>query len=116
MTKVTLVLASGPEARDGDLNDRIEMHVVLTPHGHLDQTAWETGTAPWLAIRQRVGRPTRTGELVKLEGGWALRDIDSEDGPLSSLSGTIIRPGEIVTVVQPKGAVLIYRIVAVDPD
>lgn len=116
MTKVTMVLANGPLMQDGDLNDRLEMQVVLTAHGHLDATAWETGTNPWLAVRQRVGKPTRTGELVKIDEGWALRDIDSEDGPLSALNALIIRPGEIVTVVRPKGDELIYRIVAVDPD
>ena len=114
MTNAILVLASGPDMRDGDLNDRIEMQVVLTPQGHLDPGAWETGSAPWLTVRQQVGRPTRTGELVKIDEGWALRDIDSEDGPLSSLTATIIRPGEIVTVIRPNGDELIYRIVAVD--
>ncbi len=114
MKRATLVLASGPAMRDGDLNDRIEMEVVLTPHGHLDAGAWETGSEPWLTVRQRVGRPTRTGELVKIDDGWALRDVDSEDGPLSSLAATIIRPGEIVTVVPPNGDELIYRVVAVD--
>ena len=116
MTKVTMVLASGPDMLDGDLNDRIDMQVMLTAHGHLDPSAWETGRETWLTVRQRVGRPTRTGELVKIDDGWALRDVDSEDGPLSSLSATIIRPGEIVTVVRPKGDALIYRIVSVDPD
>lgn len=114
MTKATLVLASGPETHDGDLNDRIEMDVILTPHGHLDASAWETGVEPWITVRQRVGRPTRTGELVKIEDGWALRDVDSEDGPLSSLTASIIRPGEIVTVVRPNGDNLVYRVVAVD--
>lgn len=119
MTRATLVLASGPTMRDGDFNDRIEMEVVLTPHGHLDAGAWEAGSEPWLTVRQRVGRPSRTGELVKIDDGWALRDMDGKDGdggdgPLSTLAATIIRPGEVVTVVRPSGEQLIYRVVAVD--
>lgn len=114
MVKVTMVLASGPHNPDGDLNDRIEMQVALTANVHLDASAWEEGREPWLVVRDRVGRPSRISEMVKINDGWALRTVDGEDDPLSSLSASIIRPGEIVVLTRPKGDALTYRIVAVE--
>ena len=114
MMNVTLVLARGPRQPEGNLDDRMHLQVELTPQGHLDGVAWETGTAAWRTSRDRPGHPTRAGELVKIETGWALRELGSEDEPLYSLSAQIVRPGEIVTVVRLDGDEMLYRIVAVD--
>lgn len=115
MVNVTMVLARGPGAPDGDLNDRMQLQVILAAGGHLDASAWETGQTPWRSSRERPGHPTRSGELVKISEGWALRSLDSEDDPLYSLSAQIVRPGELVTVSRLDGDEMIYRIVAVDP-
>ena len=116
MVRVTLVLANGPGHPSGDLDDRMHLEVMLSPQGHLDAAAWESGTAPWLTRRERAGHPVRSGELVKLEEGWALRGLVSEDEPLYSLIAPIIRPGEIVRVSRLDGDEMLYRIVAVEPD
>ena len=76
----------------------------------------ENGTTPWRTSRDRPGHPTRSGELVKIEDGWALRELGSEDEPLYSLHAQIIRPGEIVSVARLDGDEMLYRIVAVDAD
>ena len=114
MLNVTMVLAHGPGHPDGDVNDRMHLRVVLTPQGYLDGPAWESGRDPWRSSRERAGQAIRSGELVKLEDGWALRELDSEDEPLYSLSAEIIRPGEIVRVSRLDGDEMLYRIVAVD--
>ena len=116
MVHVTMVLAQGPGFTDGNLTDRIHLDVILTAHGHLDAAAWETGTVPWTTSRERPGRPRRTGELVKIEDGWALRTTGSEDDPLYSFAAQIIRPGELVQVSRLDGEDMLYRIVAVEPD
>ncbi len=116
MVKVTLVLAHGPGHPDGDLDDRMHLRVALSPHGHLDSSAWEAGTIPWLSSRERAGHPVRSGELVKIEDGWALRGLGSEDEPLYSLTAQIVRPGEIVRVSRLDGDEMLYRVVAVEPD
>ena len=115
MVKVTLVLAHGPGHPDGDLDDRMHLRVVLSPQGQLDSSAWEGGTVPWLTRRERAGHPVRSGELVKIEDGWALRSLASEDEPLYSVSAPIVRPGEIVRVSRLDGDEMLYRIVAVEP-
>jgi hypothetical protein len=115
MIKVLMVLACGPDHPAGNLDDRLELRVHLTPQGLLDTGAWETGDTPWLTSRQRSDHPRRDGELVKLEDGWAIRNLDNEDDPLLAFRASIIRPGEIASVIRLDGGELIYRIVAVDP-
>ncbi len=111
-----MLLARGPARPQGDLDDRIELRVTLTPQAQLDGTAWETGILPWIARRERPGHPPRTSELVRVDGGWALRSLGGENDPLSSLDVQIVRPGELAAVQEPDGGELIYRIVAVEPD
>ena len=115
MVKVTMVLAHAPGHPDGDLDDRMHLRVSLTAQGHLDPAAWEHGHAPWLTSRERAGHAVRSGELVKIEEGWALRGLGSEDEPLYSLAAQIVRPGEIVRVSRLDGDEMLYRIVAVEP-
>ncbi len=116
MAKVVMLLAQGPTQPEGDLKDRIELRVALTPQAQIDGAAWETGILPWIATRDRPGHPRRRSELVKIEGGWALRSLGGQDDPLSSLDVQIVRPGELVGVRRPNGDELLYRIVAVEPD
>lgn len=116
MLNVNLVLARGPGRPDGDLDDRMDLQVVLTPQGYLDGAAWETGSIPWRTARSRPDHPGRTGELVKIEQGWALRELDSVDEPLYSLDAQIVRPGELVRVSRLDGDEMLYRIVAVYAD
>ncbi len=51
---------------------------------------------------------------MKLEDGWAIRNLDNEDDPLLAFSASIVRPGEIASVTRLDGKELIYRIVAVE--
>ncbi len=111
-----MVLAQGPGHPDGDLEDRIHLRVNLTPQGHLDAAAWEHGSAPWLSSRERAGQAVRSGEIVKIDDGWALRSLNSEDEPLYSVDAQIVRPGEIVRIRRLDGDEMLYRIVAVEPD
>ncbi len=114
MTHVMMVLARGPDHPAGNIDDRLDLQVHLTAQGMLDTVAWETGQTPWLTSRQRSDHPRRDGELVKLEDGWAIRNLDNEDDPLLAFSASIVRPGEIASVIRLDGKELVYRIVAVD--
>jgi hypothetical protein len=114
MATVTMVLALGPGRPEGDLEDRMVLQVELTAPGYLDAAAWEEGTTPWRTVRTRAGQVTRSGELVKIAEGWALRELGSEDEPLYSFRPGIIRPGEVVSVSRLDGDEMIYRIVAVE--
>ena len=114
--RVMMVLAQGPGRPKGDLDDRMILHVVLATSAHLDAVEWSAGDQPWRTRRERSGHPVRSGELVKIDEGWALRELGSEDEPLYRLAAGVVRPGEMVSVGRLDGDVMIYRIVAVDPE
>ena len=114
--QVTMVLAQGPSRPGGDLDDRMVLHVILTGGAQLDAAEWSAGHQPWRTRRERSGHPVRSGELVKIDEGWALRELDSEDEPLYSLVAGTVRPGETMSVARLDGGAMLYRIVAVDPD
>ena len=114
--RVTMVLAQGPGRPGGDLDDRMILYAVLTAGAHLDAAEWSAGDQPWRTRRERSGHPVRSGELVKIDEGWALRELDSEDEPLYRLAAGAVRPGEMVSVARLDGDAMLYRVVAVEPD
>ena len=114
MRKLTMLLARGPGLPKGDLNDRMVMHLSLTPQGQLDQAAFEAAAEPWLAARDRPGLKTKTSELIHLDEAWALKSTNGDDDPLWVVEGLVFRPGELVVLRRPDGEELLFRIVALD--
>ena len=115
MTKLTMVLAKGPGHPDGDLHDRLIIRIALNSQGQIDPSAYETDPVPWLATRERPGREHQS-ELIRLDEGWALQGIASEDDPLWTFEGWVFRPGELVRLGRPDGEELLFRIVSSVPD
>ena len=115
MVRLLLLLAQAPGFPEGDLTDRIELDVALTPQGQMDAAAWEADSTPWLATREHPSRGRRQFELVRLDEGWALQSLRSEDDPLWGFAGTVFRPGELVALRRPDGEELLFRIVSADP-
>lgn len=113
MAKLSLVLAQAPGLPNGDLEDRMELRLGLTPQGQLDSDAYETAPAPWVATRERPGQTPRTSELIRLDEGWALQSLDREEDPLWAFEGWVFRPGELVRLRRPDGTELLFRIVQV---
>jgi hypothetical protein len=111
---VTMVLAYAPGRPDGDVSDRIEMHVALTPQGQPDEAAWFADPAPWTFRRMLPNGTERPGEVVLEEGIWALRVWHSDDAPLWVMVGKVLRPGELVTLRRPTGEELVFRVVNVE--
>ncbi len=111
-----MVLAYAPGRSEGDLTDRLELTVRLTPQGQLDEAAFAAGGLPWPSVRMLPDGSQRHGEMVPLGAGWALRSARSEDEPLWTLEGRVFRPGELVTLRRPDGEEHIFRIVNVETD
>ena len=111
-----MVLAYAPGRPEGDLSDRLELRVALTPQGQLDDDAFAADPLPWSSLRILPDGSERPGELVALETGWALRSARSEDDPLWALEGRVFRPGDLVTLRRPDGEELAFRVVNVDPE
>ena len=112
MTKLTLVLAHGPEQPHGDIEDRLVLELRLTQQGQIDAASYDAAETPWLARREQNGTPPREMELIRIDEGWALQSTDSLDDPVWGLEGYIFRPGELVRIGRPDGGELLYRIVA----
>ena len=112
MTNLTMVLAQGPGLPDGDLEDRLVVRLALNQQGQIDPAAYDQDPAPWLVTRERPGRAPHQGELIRLDDGWALQSLASEDDPLWSFEGHVFRPGDLVRLRRPDGEELLFRIVA----
>lgn len=115
MAKLTMVLAKGPGRPDGDLDDRLIVRLVLNQQGQIDPSAYADDPTPWLAIHRRPGMDDRHSELIRLDEGWALQSMASEDDPLWTFEGFVFRPGDLVRLGQPDGEGLLFRIVASTP-
>lgn len=114
MTKITLVLAQGPEHPEGDVAERLVMDLALTAQAQIDIASYEQAQTPWLAIRDTKGRPPRDLEIIRLDEGWALQSTDSLDDPIWVFEGQIYRPGELVRLRRPDGEDMLFRIVATE--
>jgi hypothetical protein len=116
LAKVTLLLVYAADRPQGDLADRLELQLCLTPQGQIDEPAFALAPLPWLARRILPDGTGHTGEVVPRDGGWALRHAHSEDAPLWALEGRVFRPGELVSLRRPDGEELVFRVVNVEPD
>jgi hypothetical protein len=114
MQKVTMLLAYGPGAPAGDTANGLDLHVWLTPQGQLDEQAFAADPRGWRARRFRPDGADRQVELVRLETGWALRSVESDDAPVWPLAARVFRPGEYVTLCPPAQPERIFRIVSVE--
>ncbi len=115
MHRVTLLLAFSPGQPAGDTADRIEMRVMLTPNGEIDERAFAADPQPWPMVRDIAGAPPSSGEVIRVDDGWALRRAGDDD-PVWLLDGKLFRPGEYVTLRAPSEGDLIFRVVGVDQD
>ena len=116
MQKVTMLLAYRPDAPQGDTADGLDLHVILTPQGQIDEQAFAADPSGWRARRFRPGRPDREVELMRVEDRWALRSVESDDAPVWPLKAGTCRPGEYVTLCPPAEPERIYRIVSVEAE
>ena len=112
MTKLTLVLAHGPDKPEGDIDDRLILDLALTSQGQIDAASYDSAPAPWLAARQYNGNAPRNLEVIRLDEGWALQSTNSLDDPIWVFEGHVFRPGELVRLRRPDGQEMLYRIVA----
>lgn len=113
MTKLTLVLARGPYQPDGDLLDRLTLHLKLTAGAQIDGDAYGSAPNPWLAVRERDG-VRRELEVIRLDEEWALQSTDSGDDPIWVFEGNVFRPGEVVELRRPNGDQYLFRIVSAE--
>lgn len=112
LSRVTALLARGPDQPHGDTRCGIEMDVCLTPQGQLDPEACEFQN--WRVRRFWRDRPDWRGALIQMDRRhWGMQASTGPDEPLRELIGGIYRPGEYLTLRRPNGEELVFRIVSV---
>ncbi len=116
MAKLIMLLAKGPGRPDGDIDDRLTVRLALNQQGQIDPYAYDNDPIPWLAMRERPGMQDKHSELIRLDDGWALQSMVSEDDPLWTFEGHVFRPGDLVRLRRPDGEDLLFRIVASTRD
>ncbi|WP_431272068.1 hypothetical protein [Dankookia sp. P2] len=121
MPMVTLVVAAGPGFPQGSPGHRYEIAVPLTPGGQLDAEAWLADPKPWRARRIWPGGPARDGDMLfdPDTESWSIRLFpapgEATDAPLHAAirNAGQLRPGEYVTIREPDGTEVSYRVVSV---
>ena len=117
---VMLVLAAGPGLPGGSTEHRLEIELALDAAGRPDGAAWTADPVPWRARRIAPGEEPVTGAVqYDPDTGWSIRfygaAADSPDAPESGFDAGSepVRPGEYMTITEPDGATLSYRVVGV---
>ncbi len=117
--KVILALASAPGQPEGDPDTRLELAIALDAAGHPDPAAWRADPEPWHASLRRPGLPSRSGDVqYDPDTGWCITFFGSEaqrpDMPGAPLAVPgPLRPGEYVTLTDPEGGELVFRVVSI---
>lgn len=116
MARVTLLVTGQPETGQAD-GRRLQMTVGLTSQGRIDDDALrEPGEEPWSVAWTAADGGDHTGELMRIDAGWALREHPLDDAPLWRFEAGTLRPGDIATLREPDGSATEFRVVAVEQD
>lgn len=111
-TLARLELARTPEFPDGSAARAYLLRLPLDGGGLIDEAA--VARDPALATVQRTwpGEPDRTGYLVRKRSGWAFSYAlgDDDDEQVHHLELHPIRSGEYLTLTEPDGRRLPYRV------
>jgi len=113
---IRLELARTPEFPSGNPARGFEFTAPLTREGHLDSQGWEKAKDRCTVTRFWDGRELR-GKLRHVGSGWRFDYIDGDDDdePFFKLDKHVVEPGLYVTIREPNGQELPFRIVRVEP-
>jgi hypothetical protein len=109
---VRLELARTPEYPVGSASRAYLLHLPLDQDGLIDEAA--LGDSPSLATVRRFwpGRPDLSGYVIRTSKGWAFsyKVGEDDDETVFHLETHPIRIGEYVTLTEPSGERLPFRV------
>src|SRR5271157_2892229 len=124
LRKVTLHAARSKEFPEGSIRHGYDFIAPLNEHGRIDLDAWKAHRGECFAHRFWAGEPTMQGLLVHRAGGlggstWTFEwmgakgsgAIDEDEG--YRFADHLFRVGEYVSVREPEGEMLTFRVVNV---
>lgn len=113
---VRLELARTREFPEGSNKRGYEFVVPLTEDGHIDVDAWASAKAACTVRRFWEGEDDRVGELHHTRHRtWAFsyEPGEEDDEPFFHLESHAFQMGEYVSITEPDGKTLTFRVVAV---
>ena len=124
LRKVTLQAARSKEFPEGSIRHGYDFIAPLTDEGRIDLEAWKTHRGECFAHRHWGDEPTMQGLLVHRGGGfggstWTFEwkgakdssPIDEDEG--YRFADHLFKVGEYVSVREPEGRMLTFRVVGV---
>ena len=115
---VRLELGRTPEFPEGSASRAYMLRVPLASDGLIDQTAIAQRPAMASVRRFWPNEPDQQGYLIRKGKGWAFSYAlgEDDDEAVYHLESHPIRFGEYVTLTEPDGTRLPFRVVRAEPD
>jgi hypothetical protein len=113
--RVGMVLAHDVQQSDGDVDERLDLVLQLSPQGQIDFSPPDAGASGQVLRGTGRAKALSGRRLIRVETGLALAGPPDDEEPLWGFDAAIVRPGEYVTVRNPRGEEFVFRIVGVEP-
>jgi hypothetical protein len=111
---VRLELARSPRFPNGSPTRAYLLHLPLGEDGLVDLDAFRGSPALATVRRHWPNERDRVGYVIRRNRGWAFSYAvgDGDDEELFHLESHPLRPGEYVTITEPDGERLPYRVMS----
>lgn len=116
LTRITLRLARNPEAGipEGDASQGYVVVAPLNRDGHLDVALWQSKRRACTVLRFTPDhQDDADGWLTHRGGVWRIHYDEADEGPdesLHRLADHRLFTGDYVTISDPDGEALVYRV------
>lgn len=117
LMRIRLELARTPEFPEGSSLHGYEFVAPLSKDDHIDAEEWRAHKDSCEVVRFWGDEPEQTGKLRHVGQGWRFdyEEGDADDEPFFKLDRHALRMGNYVTVTEPGGEQMPFRIVAILP-
>lgn len=111
---IRLELARTRDYPEGSPAHALLVHLPLDPDGYIEPGALAAAPVKARVRRAWPGQPVATGYVIATKKGWALsyRPGEEDDELVYHLENHPIRAGEYVTLTEPDGTALPFRVVS----
>lgn len=113
--RIRLELARTPEFPQGSAGIAYLIDLPLDEQGMVDLRELARSPDKALVLRSWPEEPDHSGYLVRTDGGWSLsyEPGEEDDENIFRLESHVFRPGEYLTLTEPDGRRLPFRVVTV---
>lgn len=113
---IRLELARSPSFPNGSASRAYLLHLPLNDDGLVDDSEFSRSPALATVRRHWPNERDRSGYVIRRRKGWAFSYAagDTDDEDLFHLESHPLRPGEYVTITEPSGDRLPYRVVVAE--